>query len=1073
MLNLIYGGDSPDKDSFIKNKIGSETEPVWILVPEQFSLSTEKSVIKDFGISAQTRIKVITFSRLCNLVLSKLGPLRLKYIDGAGKQILAARTIRTLRKKMKYLGRAMQRRGFSSELVNLISEFKRYGVSSQMLTSALSDSNDELSLKLEDIALILDTFNNYLESQASDAEDNLPLICPNLHKCDFLKGHLYILHFRSFTPVEYSAIGELMKLSDITVSLSCDTLNSPSIPFEPITATYRRLTKLADDIGIEVSEPLCIQPCGTNSELAHLRDNYFAPRPAPYKTAPAYVNVYELNNPYREAEAAADLILNLCRTEHRKFSDFLILARDTNAYNRIMPSVFESRGIDIFLDTRRSILSKPLPSLICSALEILAFGYSYDRVMSMARSGIFDISAYDIDTFENYLLAVSPTPADWNKKQWEYAPDGYDIVSINRTRKALCALPDYLISNLHGRQSADEICTLLLNLLDHPSFYNRIKSICDEFTSKDMPYLADETRQVWNSLISVITQISALMDKEDISRRDFYDLFKSACGGISVGLTPQTQGSVTFSQIDRFRNENTPIVIVLGLNDGVFPAPHTSEGLISDSERLKLKDLGIVLAPVLESKLSEEQILIYSTLTSASERLYLMYSSTNNDGELTNPSPIIKRICGRIFPELTVQKPGSSNRFGALTSRRSAFDSLCSMLSDSKGDISALPELGKFMYDYFSDTEEYSQKLSYILSALNSPQPDKLSKKSVRAIYGDKLMLSASKLEKYNACAFAYFMQYGLLATERDRGGIKPQNTGTIQHDSLYYYFYDLQENNRDYMSITQEDCFNKIYDLVRENAEKTDSLMYESSSYYKYIVSRMQSITARTAWETVKFYRSSMFRPLGNELVIDTDGDIPALSIKDADSNEIALLRGRVDRADTAVIDGKTYISIIDYKSSETHLDEDLAAAGVKLQPLLYSDIICKRLNSTPAAMLYMQMTDPIINASNLKSDSYSEYERLMNKEVSLGGWLNNDSAVVSAYSKGGENGESFIPDGTNALVTPEELDKRISAANQKITDSAREIYNGNIKAEPFVCGNKYDACQFCPFELSCGKLD
>ena len=46
---------------------------------------------------------------------------------------------------------------------------------------------------------------------------------------------------------------------------------------------------------------------------------------------------------------------------------------------------------------------------------------------------------------------------------------------------------------------------------------------------------------------------------------------------------------------------------------------------------------------------------------------------------------------------------------------------------------------------------------------------------------------------------------------------------------------------------------------------------------------------------------------------------------------------------------------------------------------------------------MLYMQMTDPIINADDLKSGSDSEVERLINNEVSFGGWLNSDSLVVA----------------------------------------------------------------------------
>ena len=1075
MLNIIYGTDGSDKDLYIKNKIKTAKDSVWILVPEQFSLSAEKSVIQDFGIAAQTRIKVITFSRLCNLVLSKLGPLRLKYIDGAGRQIIAARTIRAVRKKMTYLASAVTRRGFSSEIVSLVSEFKRYGVSAEMLKIAeVGADSDELSRKLEDIALILETFNNYMEESAADAEDNLALVCPKLANCRFLRGELFVLHFRSFTPVEYNAVEELMKLMDITVSICCDDIKKPSALFEPVAETCRKLTELAENLNVKVSEPIFVEDSDKESDLAYLRQNYFSSRPKAREEAPADIHILKLGNPYREAEAAADLIVRLCRTEKRRFSDFLILAGNTDTYNRIMPSVFASRGIDIFLDTRRSILTKPLTVMLCAALEIAAYGYSYDRVMAIARSGIIDVSDYDIDMFENYILAVSPTYGEWGREEWTYSPEGYDIESVNKTRAALCALPQYLTGGLSGRKTAKQICDVILKAFDSLKLSEKVKSICEGFKNKDMPYLADEYRQVWNSVISVLTQISALMDGENITWQDFYDLFKSACGGISVGLTPQTQGGVVFSQIDRFRSENTPIVVALGMNEGVFPAAHTSEGLISDAERLQLQKLGVRLAPVLDAKLAEEQLLVYSTLTAAAEKLYLFYSSADSDGAELNPSPIIKRIVGSVFKNMNIETPSAygDEMYGA-EGKRAAFDILCSMLAKAKGDTELLSDTGRLLYEYFSADAEYKDELIRIVSGISSPQPERLKKESVRAIYGDTLMLSASKLEKYNSCAFAYFMQYGLLAAEREKAGIKPQNMGSIQHNALYRYFSDIQKTGGDYFAITREDCYGRIYDMVREEAEKTDGLMYEASAYYKYIVTRMQGIAARTAWETVKFYRSSMFRPIGNELTIETGGDIPALSVRDEDDKEIALLRGRIDRADAAVIDGKNYISIVDYKSSETALDAELAAAGVKFQPLLYSDIICKRMKSSPAAMLYMQMTDPIINAEDIKASSDAEVEKLINKEVAFGGWLNSDSLVVAGFSKGGENGEKYFPKGADSLVSPEELERRIKAANEKIAASAKEIYEGNIKAEPYVSGFKYDACQYCLFGVSCGRPD
>lgn len=1072
MLEIIYGTENSDRDKIAYTHIGEAAdrgELCYVLVPEQFSLSTEKLIIKKFGISAQTKIKVITFSRLCNLVLSKLGPLRMKYIDGAGKQIIAARTIRMLRGRLTALAPSLKRRGFSSTIVDLISEFKRYGVSPENLSAAAEAGEDfELSKKLADISLIAKEFNSFLESSAADAEDNLELILPRIKDCDFLAGNLFIMHFRSFTPVEYRVLGQMMLRMNACAVMCCDDIYKSSALFAPIALTCRTLAETAEGNGV----PVKVSPAdksGNGGTLAYLADGYFAYKTKPYSGMPDNIKIFELSSTYHEVEAAADLILRLCREEGRRFSDFLVLARNTESYTRIMPAIFAARGIDVFLDARRSILTKPLCEMLTACFDILAFGYSYDRVMSIARSGMRRVPDNDIDMFENYLLAVNPSHAMWAEQEWDYFPEGYDLEIVNRTRHQLLDFVEKIGRSLSGRKTAGQICNAVLNALSESEMAEYIEEICDRFSEQGMPYLADEHRQVWNSVIAVLAQISTLMDEDSITWQDFGELFKNACGGISVGVSPQTQGSVTFSRIDRFRTDGTPVVIVLGMNDGVFPMAHTAEGILSDAERAELLKLGIQLAPGADAKRREEQLLIYSVLTAATEKLYLFAPLADTDGKLLEPSPIIKKIRTRIFPDIEVHSPDLSDDFLGLAEGRSvAFEILCSALAEAGGDLRRLCGAGAALFEYFKELPEFKERLEKITQNMTNTQPERLSKDSVEAIYGKTVMLSASKLEKYNACAFSYFMNYGLLATERDRAGIEPRSTGSIQHAALYEYFSELKNTGVDYSSVTIDDCYNRVYSIVKEEALKSTELLYESSSYYKYVVTRMQGIAARTAWEVVKFYKSSKFRPMGFEIRIDTDGEIPALEIKNDDGARIAVLRGIIDRADTAVINGRTYVSVIDYKSSQKSLDERLAAAGVNLQPLLYSDVVCSRMNASPAAMLYMQMTDPIVDEAKLKGVTFEEIERAANGKVSLGGWLADNAEIIASYSAGGENGENYIPSGRAALVGENELKRRIDAANKKIRESAMGICSGNITAEPYA-DKGFDACQYCIYGSSC----
>lgn len=1075
MFSIIYGTDTSDRDVYTENRIKSALsvgKTSWILVPEQFSMSTERSIITHFGISAQTKIKVLTFSRLCSLILSKLGPLRTQYIDAAGRQILAARTIRALNGKLSKLSPNLKKNGFAATIVDLASEFKRYGVSSIALSAAAEDEdNPDFSAKLKDISLILETFNNFLESQAADAEDNISLIIPKIKDCDFLKGEMYIMHFRSFTPVEYEALGEIMKLMDVCAVMCCDSVSSPSPLFAPIAATCRNLSGLAEEMGTECTTPIGRDEISNTDELSHLCRNYFNPRPKAYPASPENIKLYQLSNRYREVEAAADLILKLCRTDNRKFSDFLILARNTAEYNRIMPAVFKSRGIDVFLDTRRSILTKPLVLMLCAIFDILAYGYSYDRIMSLARTGLCDISSSAVDMFENYLLSVNPSFAMWAQDEWDYCPKGYDIDIINKAKAALTKPVESISAKLTGRKTAKQICKAILDSLDEQTLLQKTDSICKEFDNNTMPYLAEEYRQVWNSVVLVLSQISALMDDENITWKDFGELFKNACSGISVGMTPQTQGSVIFSPIDLFRSSNTPVVIVLGMTEGVFPASHTFEGLLSDAEREKLLLSGIRLAPGAESKRNEEQLLIYSTLTAAKEQLYLFSPLCSNDGKPLELSPVIKRIQTKIFPQISPCNPDTdSDVLRGAEGKSAVFEAFCSLLADKSGSIDSLAPSAKELYDYFEKDTEISPQLAQIIKAMQAKEPEKISRSAVESIYGKTLSLSVSRLEKYNACAFAYFLSYGLYLSEREKSNIEPRGMGNIQHAALYSYFDGLKNANTDYASITKEACFDDIYKIVKKEAIAEAELLYESSAYYKYVVSRMQSIAARTAWEVIKFYRSSLFRPVGYEIRIGTNGPIPSITIENDAGDKIASIKGIIDRADAAVINGRTYISIVDYKSSQKALDERLSEAGVNIQPLLYSDIVCKRMNASPAAMLYMQMTDPIVSDSKLKENTDAEIEKAANGSIKFGGWLNDDASVVSSYSSGGENGENYIPGGKSSLIDEKELLRRIDAANRKINESANGIYSGNIKAEPYI-DKGYNACSYCLFGGICNK--
>ncbi len=1071
MLQFILGPAHAGKTDHVYQELKERLDAglrSWILVPEQFSLFTEKEIIARFGLPAQKQIKVLSFARLCNLVLHRIGPLRMQYMDGAGKHMVAARSLELLEDKLIYLKRNLHQKGFAKILAETFSECKRYGVSPQALQFAAGHINqEELSAKLDEVSLLFETYNQLIEAHHADAEDNLSLITPQLRNFDFLEGKLFVLHFRSFTPVEHAALGELMHRMDISVTLDYTDDTFYAGIFSPVATTIRRLRKTAEEQGIDETPALTLPSTDEDSALAYLSQKYFDFRAKPYPGNQDHIVIMETQNRYREIQAAADLILRLCRTQGYRFRDFLVLARGVEPYSRILPAIFESRGVSVFLDARQNIGAKPLIRLLSGTLEILAYGHSYERIMTIARAEIFPLSREEIDQLENYILATAPSHAMWQEEIWDYQPGHgtFDLEKINHTKNVLLSGVKQIENTLSGRKTGGEIAAAILDWMKESDLAHAVTRLIQNAADTGNPNLADEYQQVWNAALSILSQLSAIMQDTPMTYRRFSELFQETCAGTEVGRIPQTLDAVIFSQIDRFRSSGAKVVLVLDLNEGVFPKGYNSEGFFSDNERHILQKLGLELAPGMETRRQEEQLLLYAVLSAPQERLFLLRGMEDNNGNPLQPSGILKRV-QELCPQVSTINPDTSGDLLTGAEGGSAgFSLLAAALSDCGGNPNRLDPPLLELYTWFRQNPDYQDALRNLEETMTAPPPEQISKETAAALYGAPLMLSASQLETYNGCAFRYFLTYGLLLRERELAGMEPKSMGSIQHAALYRYFTDLKKAGTDFTEIQKEDCFKAIGDAVDTEARENSSLLYETSAYYQYIVLRMKDIAARTAWEVVKFYRSSRFRPYGFEVRIGKGEKIPALSVKTPSGEEIAKIKGIIDRADTAQQDGKTLISIVDYKSSAKDLNITLAKDGITLQPLLYSGALCNSMeDATPAAMFYLQMTDPVLSESDIRGD----LESAIDKKMKPKGWIVDDPAILSAYTTDGQ--DTFIPKEKTTLVTPQEIEERIRAANQKIQESAMGIAGGNIGANPYQT-YQHDACAYCQYHGICQK--
>ena len=837
---------------------------------------------------------------------------------------------------------------------------------------------------------------------------------------------------------------------------------------------FKAMQDFADKNGIELGEKVFLDGDKKhleNPELCFLKENYLSFRPEKYEKECENIRLLRPRTYYDEVEAAARNILRLCRTKGFDFEDFLILTPDGDAYRNIIPVVFEKFGIDVFVDSKKAISAHIFVRFLRLVLEILAKGFSYERIMGCIRSGFFDIERRHQDIFENYLLASGVATKHYIKEgDFTFNPDEkrFDLSLINSVKKKSVDQILGLEKSIRGRKSAEQICSVIILWLEKSGIKTIYEKMIDALLESNDIDAAKEFETVWNSVMAVFSQFEEIFTDTPMTYQRVFEIFSVCTDNIKIGGVPSFLNQVHVYDTDKFISADKKVVMVLGVSENTFPKSFSEDGLISDAERELLSEGGMILAPLAYEKQYDEQFMVYSVLSSPKEMLFLSSPLANSQGEAIEPGEVFDTL-KKIFPCLKEEYTDFKEDEIFLEGQNAAFGMLYNELCEKNGNTEKLSWFWQEVYNYFIKEDGFKEKLEELEMILKSGEEEpKLSKKAAEKLYGKPMMMSVSRLEKYNGCAFSYFLTYGLFIDQRQKASFEASDKGTALHDVLCKYFEKKKAENADYSGISFDEVAEETSKIVDESSELKASMLYETSSYYRYEIGRLKSVAAKTAWKIVKFYANSSFRPYGFEIKIGKDGEFPPYTIRFEDT-EVSL-RGFIDRMDICDLDGKKYFNIVDYKSSEKKIDLDLLRAGVRFQPLIYAGIVKENIkNSDPGAMLYMHMNDPV-TSFNKKPDE-DEHQKAVMKDIKVEGLVLGEEEVKKnldySYAESGKM--RYVPDSKNSVIDQEEMNELLKGAMECAKETAEKIKEGNIEVNPLVLKD-FDACKYCKFSSCCG---
>ena len=1105
-IRFIFGRAGAGKSHYcleqINKKLNNQDKnKLILLVPDQYTFQTEKKLLEAIGEKALLRAEVLSFKRMATRVFDSCGGRAINVIEDSGKNMLIYKLLKDKGEELQYFSKISKKQGFVGTVSKSITEFKKYNISEEILREKeLQIDKDELKEKISDLLNIYESFNGALHKEYIDSEDILTILANKLRECTLYNGaEVWVDEFTTFTPQQIEVLKVLAKqCKNINITLCSDGEDSSkggeADIFSVITSTENKIIKMMQENNISYKEPVYLNNKNIyrfkeSNELEHLEKYFFNYPFKIYKGKNKDVRLYKANNKYNEIEWVAQDILRLVRDKGYRYKDIAVVCREIDSYDKITSVIFNEYNIPYFLDKKRDILSNPLVVLIISALEILISNWSYESVFKYVKSGLITLESQFIDKLENYILANGIKGYKWTKNlleedEREFTQEEIEIAEyMEEIRRPIIKL----YNKIKGNTTVIKYCTALYEFLLEINAFETMDSWLEKFNRLGMQDKIKEYTQVPSIVMDMLDQAVEVLGDEEVDLKTFSKLLVSGFEEKEIGVIPMSLDQVNIGDIARIKGRDVKALYVVGANDGVLPSANKDEGILSDEDRIELKNLGIELASDTRSRIFEEQFMVYTALTIPSNYLMITYPMADFEGKSLRPSIIIPRL-KKILPNMQEEseiwnRNLESDKYYSITAPTPTFNELIEALR-REYEKEEIEEHWKEAFKWFEESEEFKDRTNVVFNGLNYTNlVERIPREKIKELYSNengRLMFSVSRIEKYAQCPFGYYVQYGLKAKDRKVYEFSAPDLGSFMHEILDQFTNKIKKENIHWSELTKDRCSEIVNELVNNKLRNETNSILNSNKKYQYFSERFKKTITKSVTVISEQMRRGEFDVFKNEFDFGDFKDSDPIKLE-LPSNETVYLKGRVDRIDKVELDGETYIRIVDYKSGSKSFDLNELYYGLQIQLLVYLDAILKssdkilKTECMPGAILYFKIDNPIIQSKKALSEEEIQTEVL--KKLKMDGLLLKDAKVVKAMDNEMETYSLIVPaafkkDGdftsTSAVVTKEQFDILRKYVNDKMIEICEEMLSGDIKIEPCK-SSKVTYCDYCDYSSIC----
>jgi len=1128
-IQFLLGKSGTGKSDYILNELRQKlrTHPqgpaIFYIVPDQMTFQQEYALFNE-DIQGSMRAQVMSFSRLAWRILQETGGGTRPFISSIGIQMMLRKIIEEKSTKWHVFQKAIEKQGFLTNLEDMITEFKRYQVTPDMLQMKIDDLNqfvhkdpNEVGLtnKLKDIIYIYEKLMIELQNQYIDAEDQLELLIEKIPESPILSdAELYFDGFHRFTPQELSVIETLMKrCKHMTIALTIDPESLTAVSeldlFYQTSETYHTLKDIAEVNGISIEAPIILSPANGRFKdrpyFDHL-ERYFDARPTPEYQGETPVQIAEAVHPRAEVEGAAQEIIRLVREEQYRFRDMAIFIRDTDVYHDLLRTIFSDYDIPVFIDEKQTMLNHPLIECLRSLFDIVESNWRYEAVFRVLKTGLIPISdeTYPltrdaIDELENYVLEYGVrsreqwlSTKDWifqrfqgfeNAVQTDYEKEME--VKINCYRRQVADALHAFDQDIRSADSVRRQCEVIYTFLEHINAPQCLEAMRDLYDESGELEKGREQEQVWNAIIQLLDEMVEITGPEKMDLSTFRTVLEAGFESLKFSHVPPSMDHVIVETIDRSRVTGVKCAFLLGVNDGVWPLKPPVDGMINEQERQILAEHGLQLAESNRRQLLDDWFYMYIAFTAAQDRLWVSYLLSDEEGKTKMPSQMIQRL-ENFFPatkqHILLQDPDDlydADRF--ITTAYKTRSALTAQLARNQRGYPMDPIWLDVLNWYIKNEPKYSTTYTVLQSLSYKNQPIHLTPETVEQLYPKQVKTSVSRLEMYHRCSFQHFAQYSLGLQERKTFTLDAPDIGQLFHEAIKTITEWIQREGHDFAQLNKQQTEGYAKRVMQHLAPVLQHQILYSSNRYQYIQQKLQAVIARATFILSEQARQSGFSPIGMELGFGEKETLQPLQIPLSNGFEL-LLRGRIDRVDKATINDKLYLRIIDYKSSAIGLSLLEVYYGLALQMLAYLDVVLTQSEqwlgeqASPAGMLYFHVHNAML--SDQQKPSEDDIAEALFKKYKMNGLLISDEDIVRTMDTSLTSGSSsIVPAGMKknggfykySKIAGDDTFKHLQAhIRHLMTQAGLDMTAGRVDLNPYE-HKQQTACRFCAFRAVC----